>query len=169
MQALEQETQAQRQERLIVEARDLVADLAQRCQHCRKRMRYFPDRGQTVRRAAGRTNAWRCDACYFGSERLLAALEGRELSPVAIWQGLYRQTEVLWEHFEELRQEVASELFAEAIERLCMQLQEVMERIEALERAIERKTNLVLFEALFRRHEDSPYFSGPLSEAFAPA
>lgn len=117
---------------LVGEALDLVRDRALPCDRCRRRMRYFPTRGAVAVRAFGRRHGWRCFDCLVGSRLVASYLSGVGIVP-ADWLALCQELAAdVAAQFDELRQAHARqprEVFAEAIDRLCMQLQILGEAI----------------------------------------
>ncbi len=166
------ETPAQKRERLLREARDLVEDRARRCELCGERMRYWPQGAKTAQRAAGRYSSWRCDLCHLGPHHFAAALEGRALSPAEELHSRRHQAATLVEHFEELEEAAkplrgeAAELFPEALERLCLQMQQMAETMDALAQRIEEENDIVLFSA--HAHLDGS-LRRPLSTQWSPS
>lgn len=111
---------------LLAEAQDLVSDRALPCELCRRRMRYFPVRGQVAVRAFGRRINWRCMQCVVGG-RMMASLSSGEGILPADWLKLWASIAAdLLEQCEELSHADASRprpVFAAALERLYMQQQ----------------------------------------------
>lgn len=131
-----QETRKQRRLRLIAEAQDLVEDRARLCDLCRRRMRYFPVRGETIVRNPARQWSWRCYACASSPMRIAAFLAGQGI-PVEKELEYCRQIAAdLVERFEELKREKATPLLDEAMERLCWQMQAMGEAMSLCEEAI---------------------------------
>lgn len=155
------ETVAQRQRRILAEARELVEDQAVRCELCQERMRYWPSGAKTKLRAAGRYFSWRCDGCFFACEVVAAALAGDSFSPVQLWQGRMSQALALTEHLEELAAQPPSELGTAALERLGLQLQTVAEQLDAAAAAITRGRGIVLYS-------DARHGQSARSRAYVP-
>jgi len=117
---------------LVGEALELVRDRALSCDRCRRRMRYFPTRGAVAVRAFGRMHSWRCFDCLIGSRLLASYLSGVGIVP-ADWLALCQELAAeVAAQLDELRQAHARQpraVFAEALDRLCMQLQILGEAI----------------------------------------
>ena len=115
---------------LLAEAQDLVSDRARRCELCRRRMRYFPVRGQVTLRAFGRRHSWRCLDCIAGGRMLAAMMSGEGMLP-ADWLRLYVDLAAdLTTQFDELQRAHTRHrqpVLATALDGLCMQLQIVGE------------------------------------------
>jgi len=114
------------EESLLAEARDLVDDRAIRCDLCRRRMRYFPVRGEVVVRCFGRGFSWRCEGCTAGPLIVAARLSGRGILPIDWYRYWHTLATAIMEQTRDLRRAHARHrlpLFAAALERLCMQLQ----------------------------------------------
>jgi hypothetical protein len=139
------ERAAQRHQRIVAEARDLVEDRPRSCELCRRRMRYWPDGEKTTQRAFGRYFSWRCDLCFFVSDIVVAALAGHTLSPVQVLRGRLIQAEALTAHLDELMSARADELLDAAMDELCRQLQLVGEQVHAASLAIVHGRNIVLY------------------------
>ncbi len=111
---------------LLAEAHDLVSDRALPCELCRRRMRYFPVRGQVTVRAFGPRLNWRCMQCVAGGHMMASLLSGDGIVPadsLKLWVGMAGD---LLEQCEELSRAHTKRprpLFAEALDRLYMQLQ----------------------------------------------
>jgi hypothetical protein len=67
---------------LLAEAHDLVSDRALPCELCRRRMRYFPVRGDVAMRCYRRGYGWRCLACTAGAVIVGSRLSGRGILPI---------------------------------------------------------------------------------------
>lgn len=141
------ERAAQRRQRIVDEARDLVEDRPRSCELCRRRMRYWPDGEQTIQRGFGRYFSWRCDVCFFVSDIVVAALAGHAISPVQVLRGRLVQAEALTAHLDELLSvpAPADELLDAAMDELCRQLQLVGEQVHAASLAILHGRNIVLY------------------------
>ena len=115
---------------LLAEAHDLVSDRALRCELCRRRMRYFPVRGQVTVRAFGRRHSWRCLDCIAGGRMMAALLSGDGMLP-ADWLRLSADMAAdLSTQFDELRRAHAGHprpVLATALDCLGMQPQIVGE------------------------------------------
>lgn len=120
------------EESLLAEADELVRDRAIRCDRCRRGMRFFPSREGMAVRAFGRSHSWRCTDCVVGSRLVVSYLSGVGIVPadwLALCQGLAADVTA---HFDELRRAHARQpraVLAEALDRLCMQLQSLGEAI----------------------------------------
>lgn len=115
-----------REASLRAEAQELVDDRALRCELCRRRMRYFPVRGDVVVRCYGRGYDWRCMDCAAGAVVIAAQLSGRGILPgewFAHWHDLATAILAQYRDMSRAHARRRSALFAEALERLCMQLQ----------------------------------------------
>ena len=111
---------------LLAEARDLVGDRALPCELCRRRMRYFPVRGDVAVRCYGRGYGWRCLACTAGAVIVGSRLSGRSILPIdwlEHWQGLAAAIMAQYKDVSRAHARHRLPLFADALERLCMQLQ----------------------------------------------
>ena len=111
---------------VLAEAQDLVGDRALPCELCRRRMRYFPVRGDVAVRGYGRGYGWRCLACTAGAVIVGSRLSGRGILPIdwlEHWQAI--AAAILGQYSDLSRAYVRHRLplFADALERLCMQLQ----------------------------------------------
>ena len=120
------------EESLLAEADELVRDRAIRCDRCRRSMRFFPVRGGVAVRAFGRLHGWRCIDCLVGSRMVASYLSGVGIVPadwLALCQGLAAD---VMAQLDELRRAHARQpraVLAEALDRLCMQLQILGEAI----------------------------------------
>ena len=111
---------------LLAEAQELVSDRALPCELCRRRMRYFPARGDVVVRCYGRGYGWRCLRCTAGAVIVDSLLSQRGILPIdwlEHWQAI--AAAILGQYSDLSRAYVRHRLplFADALERLCMQLQ----------------------------------------------
>lgn len=114
------------EESLLAEARDLVRDRAMRCELCRRCMRYFPASDEEVVRCFGRSFAWRCESCMAAPLVVASRLSGRGILPLD-WYGHWHAiaAAIVAQHRDLTRAHARHHLplFAEALDRLCMQLQ----------------------------------------------
>ena len=111
---------------LLAEAQDLVGDRALPCELCRRRMRYFPVRGDVAVRCYGRGYGWRCLACTAGAVLVGSRLSGRGLLPIdwlEHWQAIAAAILAQYKDVSRAYARHCQPLFADALERLCMQLQ----------------------------------------------
>lgn len=119
---------------LLAEAHDLVSDRALPCELCRRRMRYFPVRGQVTVRAFGARLNWRCMQCVAGGHMMASLLSGEGIVPadsLKLWAGMAAD---LLEQCEERSRAHAKRprpLFAAAVERWYSQLQIAGEEISS--------------------------------------
>jgi len=120
------------EESLLAEADELVRDRAVRCDRCRRGMRFFPLRSGVAVRAFGRLHGWRCIDCLVGSRMVASYLFGVGIVP-ADWLAMCQELAAdVVAQFDELRRAHAREpraVFADALDRLCMQLQILGEAI----------------------------------------
>jgi hypothetical protein len=111
---------------LLAEADELVADRAIRCERCRRRMRFFPSREGVAVRAFGRSHGFRCTDCLSGSRLLASYLSGVGIVPadwVALFQNLAADVMAQLDELQRAHARKPRSAFAEAIDRLHMQLQ----------------------------------------------
>jgi hypothetical protein len=115
---------------LLVEVRDLVSDRALRCELCRRRMRYFPVRGEVVVRCYGRGLGWRCMQCMAGGLVVDSYLSGRGILPMQWlehWHAIGAAIVIQYNDVSRAYARHRLPLFADALDRLCIQLQLVGE------------------------------------------
>ena len=111
---------------VLAEAQDPVSDRALPCELCRRRMRYFPVRGNVALRGYGRGYGWRCLACTSGAVIVAARLSGRGIFPIdwlEHWQTIASAIVAQYKDVSCAYARHRLPLFADALERLCMQLQ----------------------------------------------
>ena len=111
---------------VLAEAQDLVSDRALPCDLCRRRMRYFPVRGDVAVRCYGRGYGWRCLACTSGAVIVAARLSGRGILPIdwlEHWQAIAAAILAQYKDVSRAHARHRQSLYADALERLCMQLQ----------------------------------------------
>lgn len=111
---------------VLAEVQDLVSDRALPCELCRRRMRYFPVRGDVAVRCYGRGYAWRCLACTAGAVVVGSRLSGRGILPIdwlEHWQAIAAAILAQYRDVSRAYARHRLPLFADALERLCMQLQ----------------------------------------------
>lgn len=111
---------------LLAEAHGLVSDRALPCELCRRRLRYFPVRGQVAARAFGVRLNWRCMQCVAGGHMMSSLLTGEGILP-ADWlklrAGMAADLPELCEELSRAHAKRPRPLFAAALKRLYMQLQ----------------------------------------------
>lgn len=115
---------------LLAEVRDLVSDRALRCELCRRRMRYFPVRGEVVVRCFGRGLGWRCMPCMAGGIVVHSYLSGQGILPMQWlrhWQAIAAAIGIQYHDVSRAHARHRLPLFADALDSLCMQLQLVGE------------------------------------------
>lgn len=111
---------------VLAEAQELVSDRALPCELCRRRMRYFPVRGDVAVRCYGRGYGWRCLACTAGAVIVGSRLSGRGILPIdwlEHWQAIAAAIMAQYKDVSRAHARHRLPLFADALERLCMQLQ----------------------------------------------
>jgi len=111
---------------LLAEAQDLASDRAMPCDLCRRRMRYFPVRGDVALRCYGRGYGWRCLACTSGAVIVESLLSRRGILPIdwlEHWQAIAAAIMAQYQDVSHAYARSRLPLFADALERLCMQLQ----------------------------------------------
>ena len=111
---------------LLAEAQDLVSDRALPCDLCRRRMRYFPVRGDVAVRCYGRGYGWRCLACTVGAVVVGSHFSGRGILPIdwlRHWQAIAAAIVAQFRDVSRAHARHGLPLFADALDRLCMQLQ----------------------------------------------
>ncbi len=114
------------EENLLAEAAELVTDRAIRCDRCRRSMRFFPLRAGVAVRAFGRSHSWRCTDCLIGSQLLASYLSGVGIVPadwLALCQDLAADVLAQLDELKRAHARTPQTVFAEALDRLCMQLQ----------------------------------------------
>jgi hypothetical protein len=113
-------------ESLLAEARDLVRDRAILCELCRRRMRYFPASDEEAVRGFGRGFDWRCESCMAGPLVVASRLTGRGILPIdwyRHWQAIAAAIVAQYRDLSRAHARHRLPLFADALDRLCMQLQ----------------------------------------------
>lgn len=115
---------------VLAKAQELVSGRALPCELCRRRMRYFPVRGEVVVRCFGRGLGWRCMPCMAGGIVVHSYLSGQGILPMQWlrhWQAIAAAIGIQYHDVSRAHARHRLPLFADALDSLCMQLQLVGE------------------------------------------
>jgi len=152
---------------VLAEAQELVSDRALPCELCRRRMRYFPVRGQVTVRAFGARLNWRCMQCVAGGHMMASLLSGEGIVPadsLKLWAGMAADLLELCEELSRAHAKRPRPLFAEALERLYMQLQIAGEAIGEHADAVALRNVIRLSEHRVQRASHAQGSAGARSE-----